>query len=139
MTQLFRLFSRLPLALLHALGAALGWVVYLASGTYRARLRANVAQAGIPWAAARPAIAAAGRMVAELPWLWVAQRGKPLGAHEGVSFMLADNAMEADAWATALTVMGARDGFDFAKFTDCGHHAFELFDLLGTILFFRCP
>lgn len=28
--------------------------------------------------------------------------------------VLADNAMEADAWATALTVMGARDGFDFA-------------------------
>ena len=80
MTQLFRLLSRLPLAVLHALGALLGWLVYLASATYRRRFQANVAQAGIPWAQARPAIAAAGRMAAELPWLWVAQRGKPLGA-----------------------------------------------------------
>ena len=79
MTQLFRLLSRLPLAVLHALGAALGWVVYLASATYRRRFQANVAQAGIPWAQARPAVAAAGRMAAELPWLWVGQRGKPLG------------------------------------------------------------
>lgn len=79
MTQLFRLFSRLPLALLHALGAVLGWVVYAASPTYRRRFQANVAQAGIPWHEARPAIAAAGRMTAELPWLWVGQRGKPLG------------------------------------------------------------
>ncbi|MBL8278013.1 MAG: lysophospholipid acyltransferase family protein [Pelomonas sp.] len=79
MTQLFRLLSRLPLAVLHALGALLGWLVYLASATYRRRFQANVAQAGIPWAQARPAIAAAGRMAAELPWLWVGQRGKPLG------------------------------------------------------------
>lgn len=40
--------------------------------------------------------------------------------------VLADNAMEADAWATALTVMGAREGFDVAcdkamavRFVDC--------------------
>lgn len=79
MAQLFRLFSRLPLAVLHALGAALGWIVYLASPTYRRRFKANAAQAGIPWAQARPAIAAAGRMAAELPWLWVGQRGRPLG------------------------------------------------------------
>ncbi|MBW8894134.1 MAG: lysophospholipid acyltransferase family protein, partial [Burkholderiales bacterium] len=65
---------------MHALGAALGWIVYAASATYRARFKANVAQAGIAWPAARPAIAAAGRMAAELPWLWVGQRGKPLGA-----------------------------------------------------------
>lgn len=79
MGWLFRCLSRLPLALLHALGALLGWVVYAASGVYRRRFRANVAQAGIPWSDARPAIAAAGRMAAELPWLWVATRGKPLG------------------------------------------------------------
>lgn len=79
MDLVFRWMSRLPLALLHALGAGLGWVVYLASPTYRTRFRANVAQAGLPWPVARPAIAAAGRMAAELPWLWVGQRGKPLG------------------------------------------------------------
>ena len=80
MGLVFRCLSRLPLALLHALGALLGWVVYLASTTYRRRFQANVAQAGIAWAAARPAIAAAGRMAAELPWLWVSTKGQPLGA-----------------------------------------------------------
>jgi len=80
MGVVFRLLSLLPLALLHALGAALGWIVYFASGVYRRRFRANVAQAGVPWSEARPAIAAAGRMAAELPWLWVASRDKPLGS-----------------------------------------------------------
>lgn len=79
MGLVFRLLSALPLALLHALGALLGWVVYFASPAYRGRFRANVAQAGLPWAAARPAIAAAGRMVAELPWLWIAQKRRPFG------------------------------------------------------------
>ncbi|HEV6967165.1 lysophospholipid acyltransferase family protein [Roseateles sp.] len=79
MSLVFRCLSWLPLALLHALGAALGWIVFLASGTYRRRFKANVAQAGLPWAAARPAIAAAGRMAAELPWLWVARKDRPFG------------------------------------------------------------
>ncbi|MDR7269506.1 KDO2-lipid IV(A) lauroyltransferase [Pelomonas saccharophila] len=79
MAWVFRGLSRLPLALLHALGAVLGWIVYFASGVYRRRFKANVAQAGVAWSDARPAIAAAGRMAAELPWLWVATRGKPLG------------------------------------------------------------
>ncbi|MFG6430730.1 lysophospholipid acyltransferase family protein [Roseateles sp. LYH14W] len=80
MSWVFRFLSPWPLALLHALGALLGWVVYFASGTYRRRFKANVAQAGIAWRDARPAIAAAGRMAAELPWLWVATKGKPLGS-----------------------------------------------------------
>jgi KDO2-lipid IV(A) lauroyltransferase len=80
MGLVFRCLSWLPLALLHALGAALGWLVYFASPTYRRRFQANVAQAGIAWAEARPAIAAAGRMAAELPWLWVGSKRQPLGA-----------------------------------------------------------
>jgi KDO2-lipid IV(A) lauroyltransferase len=80
MGLVFRCLSSLPLAFLHALGAALGWIVYFASPTYRRRFQANVAQAGIPWPDARPAIAAAGRMAAELPWLWVATKGRPLGS-----------------------------------------------------------
>ena len=81
MGLVFSCLSRLPLALLHALGAILGWIVYFASATYRRRFKANVAQAGLPWAATRPAIAAAGRMAAELPWLWIAQKRRPFGAH----------------------------------------------------------
>ncbi|MFT7721438.1 MAG: lysophospholipid acyltransferase family protein [Roseateles sp.] len=79
MGWLFRLLSRWPLALLHGLGAGLGWLVYAASPTYRRRFQANVAQAGVPWGRARPAIAAAGRMAAELPWLWIARKGRPFG------------------------------------------------------------
>ncbi|MFN3304214.1 MAG: lysophospholipid acyltransferase family protein [Roseateles sp.] len=79
MGWVFRFLSRWPLALLHASGAILGWLVYGLSPTYRRRFQANVAQAGVAWAAARPAIAAAGRMAAELPWLWIATKRRPLG------------------------------------------------------------
>ncbi|MFN3862261.1 MAG: lysophospholipid acyltransferase family protein [Roseateles sp.] len=79
MGWVFRFLSRWPLALLHASGAILGWLVYGLSATYRRRFKANVAQAGVAWTEARPAIAAAGRMVAELPWLWVATKRQPLG------------------------------------------------------------
>ncbi|MDB5777865.1 MAG: lipid biosynthesis acyltransferase [Polaromonas sp.] len=70
----FRFFSHWPLAALHAVGAALGWLVWLASARYRSHFRANVAQAGLPFAAARPAIAETGRFVGELPKLWMRPR-----------------------------------------------------------------
>ena len=53
----------------------LGWLVWALSPGYRARFRANVAQAGLPFATARPAIAEAGRFVAELPKLWLRRPG----------------------------------------------------------------
>ena len=71
MLWLFRFFSVWPLAALHALGGALGWGVWAFSPGYRQRFRANVAQAGLSFDAARPAIAEAGRFVAELPKLWL--------------------------------------------------------------------
>lgn len=40
--------------------------------------------------------------------------GAPVEDAPRLVSVLADTAMEADAWATALTVMGARDGFDVA-------------------------
>ncbi|MBY0408893.1 MAG: lysophospholipid acyltransferase family protein [Burkholderiaceae bacterium] len=75
MPIVFRIFSSLPLWLLHALGAAMGWVVFAASPTYRKRFLANAALAGYSWGAVRAAVAHAGRMVAELPRLWL---GAPL-------------------------------------------------------------
>jgi KDO2-lipid IV(A) lauroyltransferase len=78
MLSLFRALSRCPLWLLHALGALLGWITYWASPTYRRRFQANVRQAGLAPADARPAIAAAGRMVAELPFLWLRPAGEPI-------------------------------------------------------------
>ncbi|MEP6502947.1 MAG: lysophospholipid acyltransferase family protein [Betaproteobacteria bacterium] len=66
-----RWISRWPLGLLHALGGLLGWLVWLCSPTYRRRLRENAALAGVDARAQRQSIAESGRMVAELPWLWL--------------------------------------------------------------------
>ncbi len=71
MLWLFRFFSLWPLSVLHAVGGALGWLVWVASPRYRAQFRANVAQAGLTFEAAQPAILEAGRFVAELPKLWL--------------------------------------------------------------------
>lgn len=68
---LFQVFSRLPLRLLHALGAALGWVIFLASPTYRRRFLANAAGAGYAFSQVRPAVSHAGRLAAEIPRLWL--------------------------------------------------------------------
>jgi KDO2-lipid IV(A) lauroyltransferase len=52
-------------------GTLLGWLVYGISPTYRRHLRENLAQAGYTDARTRrEAIAAAGRLVAEIPALW---------------------------------------------------------------------
>jgi len=71
LSVLFRLLSRLPLRWVHALGAALGWLTYLLSSTYRRTLRANLAQAGLDEPQLRrSAIAHAGRQGIEAAWLW---------------------------------------------------------------------
>ena len=78
MLSLFRWLSRRPLWLLHAVGAMLGWLTYWASPAYRRRFDENARQAGIAAAASRPAIAAAGRLVAELPFLWLRAPDQPI-------------------------------------------------------------
>ena len=70
MLALYRLVSGWPLGLLHALGAALGWLTWLASPTYRRRLAAHARLAGYRFAEVRPAVAHAGRMALETPRLW---------------------------------------------------------------------
>lgn len=66
-----RVLARLPLRFMQAVGAALGWAVWLLSPRYRRQMRDNLLAAGMPLAVEREAIASAGRMVAELPWLWM--------------------------------------------------------------------
>lgn len=71
MPAVFRLFSVFPLWLLHIIGCVLGWVAFAASGVYRQRFLANAALAGYSFAQVRAAVGHAGRMVAELPRLWL--------------------------------------------------------------------
>lgn len=68
---LFSVGSRLPLVVLHGLGAVLGWLSFLLSSRYRSRLMANARQAGQPRSIALASVAHAGRLVAELPRLWM--------------------------------------------------------------------
>lgn len=78
MTTLLHWLARWPLWLLHGLGAGLGWLTYAASPSYRRRLRLNADLAGVGLAAARASVAQTGRMVAELPWLWLPPKGRHL-------------------------------------------------------------
>ena len=78
MFPLLRWLSRRPLRLLHAWGAALGWLAFAASPSYRQRLRANAALAGLAPAQRRAAVAEAGKLVMELPRLWLRPRHQPI-------------------------------------------------------------
>ena len=78
MPALVRWLSRRSLRSLHALGWALGWLAWALSPSHRRRSRENAALAAVPPAAQRSAIAEAGRMVAELPWLWLSTRARPI-------------------------------------------------------------
>lgn len=74
---LFRLGSAMPLWLLHWLGRGLGWFSFLVSGRYRRRLLAHAAQAGMPRTVALASVGEAGKLVTELPRLWL---GAPVPA-----------------------------------------------------------
>nr|WP_313166942.1 lysophospholipid acyltransferase family protein [Massilia oculi] len=69
---IFRILSIFPLPFLHALGAAMGWLVYWLSPSYKRRLRANLAQAGYDahW---KQAVSEAGKAAIELAFVWCAK------------------------------------------------------------------
>ena len=79
MQLLFRLLARLPLSVLHGLGALLGWLGWLLSPAYRRHFRHQADLAGISPAARRAAIAAAGRGVLELPKIWLRPQAEIVG------------------------------------------------------------
>jgi KDO2-lipid IV(A) lauroyltransferase len=79
MLTLIGWLSRRRLGTLHAWGALLGWLAYLLSGTYRQRLGSHVALAGLGPDVRHQAVVETGRMVAELPWLWLRPVDRPLG------------------------------------------------------------
>lgn len=97
---LFRLLSKLPLRALHALGAALGWLVYLASPTYRRRLKGNLERAGYRQHL-RAAIAESGKSITELPFIWCAPPQRVLGT------------VTMDNWVLVQAALDARQGVIF--------------------------
>ncbi len=69
---LFRRIAALPLATVHAIGGALGRLVFWLSPTYRRRLIDNLAHAGYDDAAlTRSAAREAGKQALETPWIWM--------------------------------------------------------------------
>jgi KDO2-lipid IV(A) lauroyltransferase len=66
----FKAFARLPLPLLHNLGALAGWLVWLFSATYRRNFSTHIVQAGMN-GARTAAIAEAGKALLELPKIWL--------------------------------------------------------------------
>lgn len=71
MVFLFRLLSKLPLWLIHALGAVLGRLAYLASPTYRRHICENLAQGGIDPALRMAVAGESGKQMLELSRIWM--------------------------------------------------------------------
>jgi Kdo2-lipid IVA lauroyltransferase/acyltransferase len=84
MVFLFRLLSRLPLPVLHNIGAAFGWLIWLASPTYRRHMRENLALAGLQHVR-NAAIAESGKGIAEVPKIWLRPQEELLALITGVS------------------------------------------------------
>ena len=80
MQALVTWFSRRSLAFLHILGTLLGWLGYGLSRSYRHRLNANAAFAGLTPAQRRASVAEAGKLVMELPRLWLRPRDQAINA-----------------------------------------------------------
>jgi KDO2-lipid IV(A) lauroyltransferase len=76
-TVLLKILALLPLPILHLLGVALGWLIYLAPGRLSQRLRDNLTESGVCQDAAacrhllRQVIAETGKGVMELPAIWL--------------------------------------------------------------------
>ncbi|MGE5651063.1 lysophospholipid acyltransferase family protein [Noviherbaspirillum sp. UKPF54] len=102
LVTLFRLLSVLPLPMLHAIGSLLGWLVYLASPSYRHRLKDNILRAGFP-GALHQAIAEAGKNILELPFIWCASPQRVLGSAKIENWEIVQAALDAKRGIVFLT------------------------------------
>ena len=80
----FKALARLPLPLLHNLGALAGWAAWLLSATYRRNFNRHIGQAGLT-AAKTAAIAEAGKTLLELPRIWLRRQDEVLASVVRVS------------------------------------------------------
>ncbi len=99
---LFRFLSIFPLPILHALGAGLGWLVYLASPSYRQRLKDNIARAGYG-SLLSAAIVESGKNILELPFIWCASPQRVLQSAVIENWEVAQAALDGGRGAIFLT------------------------------------
>lgn len=99
---LFRLLSFLPLPILHMIGIGMGWLVYLASPSYRKRLNENLARAGYRQHLVA-AINEAGKGIFELPFIWCASPQRVLRAARIDHWELAQAALDSNTGVIFLT------------------------------------
>lgn len=92
LVTLFRVLSRLPLPVLHAMGVALGWLVYLSSPPYRRRLKDNIRRAGFG-SSLGAAIREAGKNILELPFIWCASPERVLATTRVENWELVESAL----------------------------------------------
>lgn len=71
MVFIFRIFSLLPLRVLHGLGGIFGRLVYWLSPTYRKHLQENLAQAGFDASLRGTVAAETGKQMLELARIWM--------------------------------------------------------------------
>lgn len=102
MIALFRLLSFFPLPVLHAIGASLGWLVYLLSPSYRRRLQDNIRQAGFQEHTVR-AVSEAGKSMFELPFIWFAQPKRVLKTAHIEDWEIAQQILDQHQGAIFLT------------------------------------
>ena len=102
LVTLFRFLSIVPLPVLHFIGALLGRVVYLLSGSYRRRLQENLARAGFS-AHLGDAIREAGKNVLELPFIWCAKPERVLATATMENWELLQQALDAKKGVILLT------------------------------------
>ncbi|MGS0742245.1 lysophospholipid acyltransferase family protein [Glaciimonas sp. GG7] len=102
LVTLFTLLSKLPLSVLHAIGAAVGWLVYLLSPSYRRKLKDNLARAGYGRHLSQ-AIRESGKSMFELPFVWCAAPAKVLRTATIENWELAQAALDAKTGVIFLT------------------------------------
>jgi KDO2-lipid IV(A) lauroyltransferase len=100
--RVFQILAWLPLPLMHALGAAAGWLTYASSHTYRERMRLNLKQAGyLP--ALHQAIAESGKNLLELPFIWCGDSSRVLSSAKVHEWNIAQSAIDSGKGVIFLT------------------------------------
>lgn len=97
---LFRFLARLPLPVLHNLGALAGWLAWMLSATYRRNFSTHITQAGIN-DVRNAAIAEAGKSLLELPKIWLRPQDEVVGRVVKVTGW----ELVEDAWAAGRGIL----------------------------------